>query len=286
MVASLYLDPQIRDWVLFPITLVMILVGLLRHNVTLLLASPPKKQPAPVIREQRALLRSQILRQTSKHSPLPPSYYHTISSSLSTAFQNGTYLKDGPRDPNAPPAPPPNPLADPTAMEGMMDGMKKQMAMNIPQMVIMGWINFFFHGFITIKLPFPLTIGFKPMMQRGINTPDMDVRWVSSLSWYFLNLFGLNGLFRLILGNDNAADSSKDLASSPFASLSGSTPTMQLAPGQDMHKLFLQEKDSLELAEATYKWVGDGIEERILQKYGKSRADTTKRDVPGKQKVQ
>lgn len=41
------------------------------------------------------------------------------------------------------------------------------------------------------------------MLQRGIETPDMDVRWVSSLSWYFLNFFGLNGLYRLILGNDN-----------------------------------------------------------------------------------
>lgn len=41
------------------------------------------------------------------------------------------------------------------------------------------------------------------MLQRGIETPDMDVRWVSSLSWYFLNLFGLNGLFGLILGGEN-----------------------------------------------------------------------------------
>lgn len=41
------------------------------------------------------------------------------------------------------------------------------------------------------------------MMQRGIDTQEMDARWVSSLSWYFLNLFGLNGLFRLLLGNDN-----------------------------------------------------------------------------------
>jgi hypothetical protein len=41
------------------------------------------------------------------------------------------------------------------------------------------------------------------MLQRGIDTPDMDVRWVSSLSWYFLNFFGLNGLYRLILGGDN-----------------------------------------------------------------------------------
>lgn len=56
-----------------------------------------------------------------------------------------------------------------------------------------------------VKLPFPLTLGFKSMLQRGIETPDMDVRWVSSLSWYFLNFFGLNGLYRLILGGDNCA---------------------------------------------------------------------------------
>jgi hypothetical protein len=109
---------------------------------------------------------------------------------------------------------------DPAAMDGMMAGMKTQMVMMVPQMVIMGWINFFFQGFIlsacsltkskanidvygAVKLPFPLTLGFKSMLQRGIETPDMDVRWVSSLSWYFLNFFGLNGLYRLILGGDN-----------------------------------------------------------------------------------
>lgn len=54
-----------------------------------------------------------------------------------------------------------------------------------------------------VKLPFPLTLGFKSMLQRGIETPDMDVRWVSSLSWYFLNFLGLNGLYRIILGGDN-----------------------------------------------------------------------------------
>jgi len=62
------------------------------------------------------------------------------------------------------------------------------------------------HRFLVIvfvaKLPFPLTLGFKPMMQRGISTPDMDTRWVSSLSWYFLNFFGLNGVYQLLLGNE------------------------------------------------------------------------------------
>ncbi len=60
------------------------------------------------------------------------------------------------------------------------------------------------HHLYTVKLPFPLTYGFKFMLQRDINTPNMDVRYVSALSWYFLNLFGLNGVFKLILGQENS----------------------------------------------------------------------------------
>ncbi|KAF8592675.1 transmembrane protein [Ramaria rubella] len=270
--ASLYLDPQIRDWVLFPITLVMVLVGILRHYVTILLNSPPKKLSRAAIREQRALLRSQILRTTSSNSPLPPSYYKSLSASLWHAFETGIYLKDGPpKDGDAPTAPG-NPLSNPDQMEGMMDGMKKQMVMMVPQMVIMGWINFFFQGFVAIKLPFPLTLGFKSMLQRGVETQDMDVRWVSSLSWYFLNFFGLNGLYRLILGNDNAADSSRDLASSsPFAAATQQQP----GQAQDYNKLFKAEKDNLELAEGLYSWAGKDVELRVLRKYGKLPATST-----------
>ncbi|KAI0939724.1 hypothetical protein AcW1_004659 [Taiwanofungus camphoratus] len=146
-VVSLYLDPQIRDWVLFPITVVMILVGILRHYVVLLLQSPQKKLSRAAIREQRALMRSQILRATSANSPIPPTYYKSISQHLSQAFADGTYLKDGPPKGDSSAAPP-NPLTDPTAMDSMMAGMKTQMVMMVPQMVIMGWINFFFQGFV------------------------------------------------------------------------------------------------------------------------------------------
>lgn len=100
------------------------------------------------MRLRRALVRSQILRATSAHSPLPPSYYKAVSQYLSQAFADGTYLKDGPPKADAPASAPPNPLTDPNAMEGMMAGMKTQMVMMVPQMVIMGWINFFFQGFV------------------------------------------------------------------------------------------------------------------------------------------
>ncbi|KAF9534805.1 integral membrane protein DUF106-domain-containing protein [Crepidotus variabilis] len=261
---SLYLDPQIRDWVLFPITLVMILVGILRHYVVILLQSQPKKLQRGAIREQRALARSNILRATSAYSPIPPPFYTSISTHLSEAFTAGTYLKDGPPKGDGPTSPP-NPLSDPGAMDGMMAGMKTQMVMMVPQMVIMGWINFFFQGFVLIKLPFPLTLGFKSMLQRGIETPDMDVRWVSSLSWYFLNFFGLNGLYRLLLGDGNDA-SSQTMNASPFG---GANASANPNPVQDFNKLFKAEKDHLEFSEATYIWVGKDVEDRVLRKYGK-----------------
>lgn len=58
-----------------------------------------------------------------------------------------------------------------------------------------------------MKLPFPLTPQFKAMLQSGVGTIDLDVRWVSSLSWYFLTLFGLQPVYNFILGGDNGESS-------------------------------------------------------------------------------
>ena len=81
-------------------------------------------------------------------SPIPPHIYRAISLHLDDSFAAGRYLKDGPpKQGEAPPAAP-NILSDPGAMDGMMAGMKTQMVMMVPQMVIMGWINFFFQGFV------------------------------------------------------------------------------------------------------------------------------------------
>ena len=52
MSQSLFLDPALRDWVLLPIFVVMIMVGILRHYATLLLQSTPKPEPLKSIREQ------------------------------------------------------------------------------------------------------------------------------------------------------------------------------------------------------------------------------------------
>ena len=96
---------------------------------------------------RRALVRSNVLRATSTNSPIPFHFYQAISQDLSKAFAEGTYLKDGPPKQGEQKAPP-NPLSDPAAMDGMMAGMRTQMVMMVPQMIVMGWINFFFEGFV------------------------------------------------------------------------------------------------------------------------------------------
>ena len=54
-----------------------------------------------------------------------------------------------------------------------------------------------------VRLPFPLTIKFKSMLQAGVATRDMDPQWMSSISWYVLCIFGLQSVFNYLLGSDN-----------------------------------------------------------------------------------
>jgi len=237
----------------------MVLVGLLRHYVMQLMDSPPKPQPLKAVREQRALTRGVILRLNGHH--LPKSVFEARRTELIAGYDSGKYLKEPPAADGTVSAQPPNPM-DPAMMEGMMGGMKKQMVMFIPQSVLMAWINYFFTGFILIKLPFPLTPKFKAMLQARIETQDMDVTWVSSLSLYFLCLFGLNSVYRLILGEENSADGANSMAA--MGQMGGNMMPGQ--PPQNFAKLYTAEKESLQLV--NHAGVIDDVEERFLNLYG------------------
>ncbi|KAI9824259.1 MAG: ER membrane complex subunit 3 [Thelocarpon impressellum] len=251
-VQTIHRDPALFYWILFPITVVMILTGVLRHYATVLMQSAPKKQDLPTLREQRALLRGINVR--SNASVLPPASFQTRKDYFVSAYQSGVFLKD----PDSKGKPAANPMTDPAGMEAMMGMMKGNMAMMIPQTLIMGWINAFFSGFVIMKLPFPLTIRFKSMLQSGVGTRDLDVRWVSSLSWYFLNLFGLQSVFAFILGNDNAASQ----MTQQMAQMNPAAGAGMFGPGADADKLFKGEAENLEVVE--YEWILSGVEQRIL----------------------
>lgn len=79
--------------------------------------------------------------------------------------------------------------------------MKGNMAAMVQNMVMMQGISHFFRGFVLVKVPFPLTRGFKQMFQRGLfDLTTLDTSYVSSVSWYFLVMFGLRAFFRLAMG--------------------------------------------------------------------------------------
>jgi hypothetical protein len=98
------------------------------------------------MREQRSLL----------HGISVKNNFHVLSRRsfearrdwLIPAFESGAFLKD----PDRKGQPAPNPLTDPGAMDGMMGMMKNNMAMIIPNTLIMSWINAFFSGYVISML--------------------------------------------------------------------------------------------------------------------------------------
>ncbi|ORX87315.1 transmembrane protein [Anaeromyces robustus] len=245
---DLYLDPSIKYWVLFPIMIVMFLVGILRHNITTIL-SVNQSLSTGEVKESLAVKYGRLF--IANKNYIPESTFKLRKNYWYDAYNSGKYLND----PNATAN---GDMLDPANMESTMTGMKKAFANLIPQYVLMSWVSYFFAGFVIIKLPFYLPTRFKEMFQRGIDTQNLDISWVSSLSWYFFNLFGLGGIFSLILGSNNSAGSAKDIA-----------PQMQMAPNQKdrfnkLHKSLAEEVKIVE-----HSWALDDIEDQILIKYGK-----------------
>ncbi|KAJ1504042.1 ER membrane complex subunit 3, partial [Coelomomyces lativittatus] len=137
------LDPALRNWVLLPILTVMVLVGILRHYLTLVFnLSVPKKMDFLELKQSNALLRSHQLQK--HHLYLPSTSVQLRKQYLISNFKNGHFLK--PTVTNHSGAP------DVAGMEVMMEGMKKNFAMIVPQTIIMSLINMFFSGFLLSRV--------------------------------------------------------------------------------------------------------------------------------------
>ena len=251
---NIVLDPSIRDWVLLPIFLVMFGQGLLRQYVSALLKDE-KKVGVDSVAKAGLLRRSQRFRAHAAFLP-PGAFQLRRKFFLNSAFAEpaAAVAKDG--ETAAEPAQPPQ---DPLAMVGMM---KQNMMTVLPNMLMMGWVSFFFSGFVLVKLPFPLTERFKSMLQRGIFLNSLNVSYVSSLSWFFINLFGLRGVFSLVLGSDNGAVDNADqmMAAQMQMGTGGMMGGGATAP--DMTKVFQQEKNEIEIA--PYQHIVSEAEKRLL----------------------
>ncbi|BGP36261.1 hypothetical protein JCM10449v2_000159 [Rhodotorula kratochvilovae] len=265
---DLHLSPDVRLHVLVPLCAVVLLSGLIRHWLARALTKPPKPQPLLVVREQRAMTRAQLLRANSSH--LAPSAFLALRSHLSQALEDGSYLKKpAPAEGSAPANPLDNPQDMEQMMEGMTDMMKKQAVGFVPQMATMYLVNKFFAGSLLARIPFPLPLRFKELLQRGIYLPDitLDASWCSATSWYFLCMFGLGPVYQLLLGDSSATGMA---AMNPMGGAGGAPPAMPGAPGQDFVKMFRGEKENLDIIE--YAWVCEGVEDRLLKKFGETKA--------------
>lgn len=69
----------------------MIFVGLVRHNITQLITSSPKPQPAEALRQQRILTRASALR--TNQALLPRSAFQARLEWLIDVLGSGSYVK-------------------------------------------------------------------------------------------------------------------------------------------------------------------------------------------------
>lgn len=88
------------------------------------------------------------------------------------------------------------------SQKSMFSSMKGTLAMGATMMLQMGWVNYFFSGFILAKVPFPLTQKFRGMMQNGVDMENLDVTYVSGLSFYFLLMFGMSELQNILIDQE------------------------------------------------------------------------------------
>lgn len=242
MVEYLVLDPAIRDWVVLPMVLMIMLVGVGRHYVQLLIKGDEQGE-LETIRNRQTAGRAQMLRMNRASIS-----EEAFASRRAFLCQKKTGLLRQ-KVTGAP-----NPMND---MSGMMNMMKGNMTFMLPNMVMMAFVSYFFAGFILVKIPFPLpSNGFKLMLQRGVDLTTLDVSYVSSLSWYFLVTFGLQGFYRLLLGEDAGATDEARMMQMQMGGMGG---------GQfDATAAFRQEREMLMLTK--YTCGGSKAEQALLGK--------------------
>lgn len=188
----LHFDKSIRDWVVIPMFILLIIVGMGRQYLSILIKNTPKVTAKELEKEFRQ-------KQVIAYSSRLRSHGNSISN---TSYQRKKlYLlhKENGLLQEKISTVPTSPLSNPNAM---MDMMKGNLIFMIPNIAMMTFVSYFFSGFLCLKLPFQLPSNkFKLMLQRGIDIVDLDVTYVSALSWYFIVTFGLNGIYRMLMSD-------------------------------------------------------------------------------------
>mmetsp|Transcript_49755 Transcript_49755/g.113016 ORF Transcript_49755/g.113016 Transcript_49755/m.113016 type:complete len:307 (-) Transcript_49755:199-1119(-) len=246
----LTLDANIRDWVVLPMFVIMVFVNLLRHYVQMLLKSDKQIDPKE-IRYKQTLTRSSYLRRNGAF--LSEEAWKTRKAYF-TNKESGVLNEQGLPKGGMNAASMMNPMT-------MLDMMKGNITFIVPNMAMMAIINQFFQGFVLVKVPFSLTNRFKSMLHRGVDLSTLDVSYVSSLSWYFLLMFGLRGLIKLFLGeNSDSLDEGRAYQAQMGMAMGGGGPGAAF----NAEAAYKGEREQLEFVKLAKSGMLDDVEKRLL----------------------
>lgn len=264
----LRIDSSIRNWVFIPITLITISVNLLMKYLTFIFnqsGSNPKTAPSRANSENSDnFFKAEMV---GRDTDIKIKAALNRASKLRTNFmfvsdrgfkmRKAFFCKEGEGFFNQKFE---SKAADVMNPGMMMDMMKKNVINGLYYALIFVGVGYMFSGFILLKLPFGLTQKFRSMLQQGLNLPDVDVSYVSAISWCFILVFGLNSILQHFDGGENFSmmKEQEQMMKAPMM--------MPFGPqGQDYEKLLSAEKENIEII--PYFTVLDDSVDRLIEKY-------------------
>ncbi|OQS02382.1 hypothetical protein THRCLA_05238 [Thraustotheca clavata] len=252
--ADIILDISIRDWVIVPMIILFVCSAMIRNYVSVLLKSEDAGD-LEEMRKMQTVKRATMLRMNCQYvqrSAFSMRKFYFTASEKNDGVQG--VLREKVKNDAM------NQMMNPNSMMKMMKG---NMTFMVSNFVMMGLMGYFFGGFVLVKVPFSLTQRFKAMLQRGIEMTTLDVSYVSSVSLYFLIMFGMSGFMSLILGSGNMNDDAKAMQMQMGM---GAGPGMAF----DAPRIYKQERVNLRLHVHEYaleyaekKLLGDEIPKKI-----------------------
>jgi hypothetical protein len=229
-VQNIHLDTDIRDWVLLPLLLILLFVGLMRHYVTVLLNAKnqagDKNQDVSNLRNQQVATYCRQLMGMGQFLP-----YQSVRERVER-YSRSVLSEEIKHDAMAA-------LSSPDMMQNML---KNNVSGMLPNVLMMSIATSFFGGFVVARFPFQLSPKFKGMLQQGVAIDNLDCAYATSMSLFFLCMFALNGVLKLLLGSD--ADISNQAAMAqmnPAAAMA-----QQQQPGVDHGKVFKQLQEEMQ----------------------------------------
>jgi hypothetical protein len=281
MTQNILLDSDIRDWVVLPLFVIMVAAGLLRFHMGNLLKSAPKNATKVQQRTQSSLRHTSTLKSGAVHF-LTTSRFEARKAAYPELLKDQaewieTYIEE---KENAAAAAVEDDDAEMPSPFAALEGMKGSMAFMVQNMVMMQAIQHFFSGFILLKVPFSLTTGFKQMFQKGLEMVQLDTSYVSSVSWYFLVMFGLRGFFRLVIGTPSLETQETQQLWAKLGKMPGNPSAAPGADDAQQTKALNTEADNLELMlPKHFKSNLDAVEKRLLKnKYPKKKSTLSSDD--------